>query len=255
MAHVSTTSLGARLVQHLAVLDGPTTGPVDSPSLTVGGVAWWLGLLTLAILGLLYARGRPTFFPLLVGTLAGLGLAVEYLLLIDGIAPRFLLPSYALLSLPAVSTLTGWLQLQRVVGAAVIVALVGPWIIWQVGTADRIEARTAMTRGSLREVGLSLRELSGGQPCSFVSSDGLRQIEYASGCDGARLKDDLSLHIAYLEERTAAGDRTYLISHTASVAEASFATLPIVLILPAPHGQRWFVREFLLSSGDEETGG
>ena len=246
-AHVSTASVGSRFVQHLAVLNGPTIGPLDDPHIPIGGLVWWGALLALAVLGVIRARQSPMFPALFASTLAGFGLAAEYLLLVDGIAPRFLLPAYALLSLPAASALcrlyTG-LRFRGLARGVLLVVLIGPWIIWQLGTANRIEAQTDMSRRSLEEVGLFLREAAAGRPCSFASTDGFPQIEYASGCDGRQLGHEPSRQIAYLAQAAAGDSRAFLVGHMASTPRPNLPTR-VLLTLPAPRGRKWFIEEVL----------
>jgi hypothetical protein len=62
-----------------------------------------------------------------------------------------------------------------------------PWGIWQAGVADRVEAQEVRFRESFRVVGLALRQLADGRPCSFISLHGTAQIALASGCEGTQV--------------------------------------------------------------------
>ncbi|GGS77873.1 hypothetical protein [Streptomyces cinerochromogenes] len=98
---------------HLAVVDQlrslggrtlcrPCTGALPHPLLTL----WWFALPLLAVLALAVAararRTASTALPLACAATA----AFPYLFLIGYAAPRFLLPAYALLAIPAATTLT-----------------------------------------------------------------------------------------------------------------------------------------------------
>ncbi|SEK58112.1 hypothetical protein [Streptacidiphilus jiangxiensis] len=70
--------------------------------------AWWLLLPLLVVGGVLVERRAGRFGTALLPALCGLSVAVPYLFLIDYSAPRFLLPAYALLLVPAAGLLA-WL--------------------------------------------------------------------------------------------------------------------------------------------------
>ena len=91
--HVGIGSAGYRVVQQLRLTDGPTLGP-DSHPIPVVGVPWWAGLVALTIVALA-ARPRAA---LVVAATSGVAAAALYLVFVGGMAPRFLLPAYALLS-------------------------------------------------------------------------------------------------------------------------------------------------------------
>jgi len=251
VAQVSTSSLGSRFIQHLAVLDGPTIGPVDTPHPSIAGIAWWSSLLALAIGGVVGAKQTPLFRPLLAALLAGIGLAAEYLVFVDRIAPRFLLPSYALLSIPAAWAICILNRRVRWHPARVIliVVFVGPWTVWQIETANRIEGQAEVSRGSLEEVGTALRELTGERFCSFASSDGFPQIAFASGCDGHRLRLDSAQPVKYVEESIAPGHRGYLISRTLIAPHTSSTEALLVLVLRASNQEKWFIQELVPRNG------
>ena len=246
-AHVGTSSIGSRIVQHLALSNDPTLGPSDDPHIAIGGVVWWAALLVLAGAGLASERGTPRFRPLLAATIAGLGLAAEYLLLVEGLAPRFLLPSYALLSIPsAVGLLAVVRRLRSPAARVAFVAVVAvPWLVWQVGTADRIEAQTEESRVSLRQVGLVLAEEAGGRPCAFASTDGFPQIEYVSGCVGRTLGSDPSPVVAALEDAAARGDRVFLVLRSPPPPATPRSSPEALRTVPAPRGQAWYLYELV----------
>ncbi|MGZ8604917.1 MAG: hypothetical protein ACXWX9_09210 [Actinomycetota bacterium] len=246
-AHVGTTSVGSRVVQHLALSNGPTLGPLEDPTVAIGGVVWWVALLGLTALGLAWSRHTPAFRPLLAATIAGLGLAAEYLVLIEGTAPRFLLPTYALLSLPAAAALgEAFRRLRGRAARTVFVAVAAvPWLVWQVGTADRLDALTNGPRESLQEVAGVLRAERDARPCSFASTDGFPQIEYTLGCDGRHLGEAGTATISFLEDAARRGQQVFLVTRDPETPPTVETTTELLRTLPAPLGETWYLYELV----------
>jgi hypothetical protein len=89
------------LIDELRALNGPTlcrpcTIGVRTPELDL----WWLVLPVLVAVGIVAARRAGQLTSALLAAGCGLCLAAQYLFMIDYAAPRFLLPAYALLSIP-----------------------------------------------------------------------------------------------------------------------------------------------------------
>jgi hypothetical protein len=89
------------LPDELRALNGPTlcrpcTVGVRDPVLDL----WWFLLPVLVAVGILAARAAGQLGSALLPAVCGLCLAVQYLLMIDYAAPRFLLPAYALFAIP-----------------------------------------------------------------------------------------------------------------------------------------------------------
>ncbi|MEU4686982.1 hypothetical protein [Streptomyces xinghaiensis] len=86
---------------HIRALGGRTLcRPCDVPWRNPGTGVWWFALPLLAGGGALAARRTRHRAEILLPALTGLVLALPYLFLVGYAAPRFLLPAYALLSLP-----------------------------------------------------------------------------------------------------------------------------------------------------------
>jgi hypothetical protein len=90
------------LLDELKALNGPTlcrpcTIGVRDPELDL----WWVLLPVLVAVGIVAARRAGHLASALVPALCGLCLAGQYLFMINYAAPRFLLPAYALLAIPA----------------------------------------------------------------------------------------------------------------------------------------------------------
>jgi hypothetical protein len=93
----------------LRAVNGPTlcrpcTIGWHYPALSV----WWLALPVLVVAGILAARRAGRLGSALLAAVCALGLAAQYLFGIWYAAPRFLLPAYALATIP-VADLIGWI--------------------------------------------------------------------------------------------------------------------------------------------------
>ena len=181
-------SVGGSIVRHLGLTDGPTLGSAASGPISWLGLCWWGGLVAPTGLALARSRGRPRTAAA-IAAISGGALAFEYFVLVNGAAPRFLLPAYALLAVPAgigLSSVAGAdrPRVARVVAASLLVV----WVAAQVVVADRIEREVATDRAADRRIGLELGALVGEEPCSFASSEGFPQLQLASGCLGRPLR-------------------------------------------------------------------
>jgi hypothetical protein len=102
-SRINESGLTWSLPQHLDAVPGPyllcrphevcTGGPLST-------VLWWLLLPFLVALGLFAARRVGALHATALAGACGLAAAGSYILLIDYAAPRFLLPTYGLLSIP-----------------------------------------------------------------------------------------------------------------------------------------------------------
>jgi hypothetical protein len=122
------------LVQQVRVLSGPILCRSGCHAhVALPNVAWWIVAALLVIVGLWVSRGADRR-ALRTTTLAGLAVMAEYVFTIPYGAPRFMLPTYLLLSLPAAAGLMGMIaasrKLARPLAATVVTAtlvLVAGW--------------------------------------------------------------------------------------------------------------------------------
>src|SRR5439155_15917267 len=98
LGHLTTLGVGERLLQNLALTNGPTIGPEAHARVPAARALWWGTTAALAVVAIVRTRSSPRRGAVVCAVAAGLALAAEYLLLVSGLAPRFLLPAYALLS-------------------------------------------------------------------------------------------------------------------------------------------------------------
>ena len=182
--HVSGGSVPERIRQYVLLADGPLIGPQPSHGFPFLGVLWlgvagvsaWWGIRCsdgVRRTGLLLAAASGTIF---------IGI---YVLLVGGLAPRFLLPGLALVAVPCgAGVVEAWSRTGPVRVAAVILACV--WVVSQGLVAVDLGHASEAAREDPAAVGLSLRDL-GARPCSFASSESFPEIAYASGCSGTVL--------------------------------------------------------------------
>jgi hypothetical protein len=150
---------GADIVEttrlHLALADGPLTGP-DSGPIPVPAVLWWLAVLWLA--GWYGRRAvEPARLGALVGFACGVGLLLVYLVGVDGVAPRFLLPAIALLTMAAAAGVTA-LERPGRIGVGIAAAA---WIALQVSWLGPIHDETVTVPEASTDAGRTIRGPAG----------------------------------------------------------------------------------------------
>ncbi|MFE7241883.1 hypothetical protein [Streptomyces sp. NPDC057580] len=178
------------LGRHLAVddqiraLDGRTLcRPCEVPWKDPVTAAWWFALPLLTAGGIIAARARRPAAVLV--TLVAASMATPYLFMIDYAAPRFLLPTYALLALPVAeclralftSTRPGW---RPSVGVLLTLALAGHFAVqyWVLGHAV---ARSRAARQEYTAIADQLHLLGVRPPCTVTGFDAV-PIGYYARC-------------------------------------------------------------------------
>jgi hypothetical protein len=159
--------------------------PCDVPWRHPATAAWWFALPLLTAGGVVAAARARRMAVALVPTVTGLSLAVQYLLMIDYAAPRFLLPTYALLAVPVALCLV-WLvtgvrgRPRRVAAAAVALALAGHLAV-QYAVLDGIVSRSRPTRDAVGRIAAELNRQGVRPPCIVTGAEAIR-IAYQAGC-------------------------------------------------------------------------
>jgi hypothetical protein len=238
LGHLTALGVGDRVLQNLALTNGPTIGPETHPHVPLAGVLWWG--TTMALAGVAVVRTRsPMRGAVLCAVLGGSALAAEYLVLVSGFAPRFLLPAYALLSLPAatglLSLLTGGAA--RWIGGAAAVAVLGALTAWHVGMARTIGTNAAAAREAVASVGVEVRGLAAGDPCVIASAAGFPQLAFASRCAGRGLAGTDAASLAALRGSVSPGERLFIALPTSPPAGSPLASIPAASV------EGWFVFE------------
>ena len=216
------------VAEHLRLTDGPLLGPEPGGAIPWVGVVWWVVLIGLSAWALRPDPDRRRTFGVRVATVVGVALAVEYLFLVSGLAPRFLLPALAVLSVSAgagLEALRGRGHLGTRACVVVAVVLAG-WLLWQVGTFDRLEAQASDERQVPEAVGRAIGEAVGEQGCVVASTDDFAQVAFAAGCAGRDLTDLGSTAIDHVLE-AADGRRVIVVSRGADVAQVPGTPIPL----------------------------
>ena len=153
---------------------------------SIGVILWWAALPLLVLLGL-YALWKTRYFA--AGALAvavAVGIAVPYLFITGHANPRYLLPTYALLAIPAAAGLIrlATLPMFRRLGVGWPVLLggvVAVHVAAQLWTAPSLADEIRPVRDRDEQVAARLAELGVRPPC-FILGNHAPQIAYAAKC-------------------------------------------------------------------------
>jgi hypothetical protein len=169
------------LWDELRALNGPTWRyPVIS--------LWWLALPVLVTLGVLAARRAGQLGSSALPAVCAFGVAFQYLFLLNYAAPRFLLPAYALLAIPAADCLA-WLingiraDLRPVTTVIVAAALTGQLIL-QAVVLNHEASGTVIFHDDYQRIAADLRHLGIRPPCLIKGEQSI-PIAYYAGCASA----------------------------------------------------------------------
>ncbi|MFE9453678.1 hypothetical protein [Streptomyces sp. NPDC006739] len=171
-------SLGGR------TLCRPCTGALPNPVVTV----WWFVLPLLALLGLVLAvrarRRAATVVPLACAATA----AFPYLFMIGYAAPRFLLPAYALLAIPAADALlhlaTAPPRAWRPVAVTLVTLGLAAHVTVQLAVVRHLVRRTTADHAAWARTAAELHHLGVTPPCLLTGDEAL-PIAFYTGCASA----------------------------------------------------------------------
>lgn len=200
-------------MEHLKLLDGPLIGPDPHPTVSVLGASWLAVLLISAAAGLILTKGRLRR-ALVLAFVPGALLFLAYGTIVGTLAPRFLLPAYGLIAVPAgVGIAELWSMKGFRWSRVAIVPLFAVFVTWHVSVARSVAEEQRTTRADARELGEVLEVVSEGYACQFVSQYGYPQIALASGCRGQRLDVGSALMTASeLSAQRSPSERVFVIS-------------------------------------------
>lgn len=178
------------LTDELRALNGPTlcrpcTVGVRYPELDL----WWFLLPVLVALALLAARSyRSGLGTVLLPAVCGLCVAAQYLFMIDYAAPRFLLPAYALLAVPAADGLaflvTGAAPRLRPAMTAVVAGLLAVQLAAQHVVLDHEAGGTVAFHDDYTRIATALAAHGVRPPC-LVQGVQYIPIAFDAGCASA----------------------------------------------------------------------
>ncbi len=149
---------------------------------------WWVAFGVLALIGIIHARRARHSRTDLAAAVVAIVLAVQYVFTVTYAAPRFMLPSYALLSIPCAAGLIACLRAPRsrrvhiavlalvAIGATAHTALQVEVIVTRIKPS---ESRTY--HGDLADARRLVRN-GVHRPCLVLGSPADDQIAYATGC-------------------------------------------------------------------------
>jgi hypothetical protein len=177
------------LLDELKALNGPTlcrpcTVSVRDPELDL----WWFALPALVALGIWGARRAGRAGSAVLPAACGLCLAAQYLIMIDYAAPRFLLPAYALLAIPAADglafavTAVSWDM--RPAMAAVAGFLLVTQLVVQHVVLDHEAGGTVRFHDDYASIAAALARLGVRPPC-LVNGVQYIPIAFYAGCASA----------------------------------------------------------------------
>ncbi|MEU9981817.1 hypothetical protein [Streptomyces sp. NPDC050856] len=174
---------------HVRALGGRTLcRPCDVPWHHPVSAGWFLALPLLVAGGVWLAARTRHRAPVALAAVAGAASAVPYLFTVGYAAPRFLLPSYALLALPVAYALvrvvrgcrdrpSGW---RRGTVALLAVAVAGHLAV-QYRVLESVADRVRRDTVDLGRVAAALRAQGVRPPCVVSGEDAIR-VAYRAGC-------------------------------------------------------------------------
>jgi hypothetical protein len=198
--------LHAGIWDELRALNGPVicrtncipAAAYHQPLLTI----WWLALPVLTVLGILAARRAGRLGPSLLATACAFSIGFQYLFLIDYAAPRFLIPMYVLLAIPAAECVAWLLDRRRLVPRILVAIGVVTCVVLQVFSQNTVLTRlVANSRTYDAKVARDLNALGVKAPC-LVKGQLFIPFAYYAGCASATVPQHAApgVKIAVVEE-------------------------------------------------------
>ncbi|MBB2911464.1 hypothetical protein FHS43_002737 [Streptosporangium becharense] len=181
------TGLTVSVLEHARALDGPSLcrWNVDCGDVSPVALTWWLAIPLMTAVGLWAAWRERRPGPVVLVTVTGLAMAASYLFYVDYAAPRFLMPTYALLSLPIAVGAIALARAGRPPLRYAAVAFVGAGLLAHFalqGTyAYHLSAGTYERREEVRLATEELRRMGVRAPCVVYGQSGV-QVGYMLGC-------------------------------------------------------------------------
>ncbi|MDF4253757.1 hypothetical protein [Streptomyces sp. WMMB303] len=195
--------------RHAAALDGPLLcRPCEGATVGWASAAWWLLIPPLVALGVNTAREEGRTALAVLPTAAAAAVAVPYLFFMDYAAPRFLLPTYALLAPVAALGVCGALRwartarkLRLLVPLAATLALLH--LGFQLHQLDLHSGIQAAARQDWQRMERVLRAHGVRPPCVLAGNSSTIPVAHTAGCRPAAQGHPAA------EDRPAAGGRPH----------------------------------------------
>ncbi|WP_256960298.1 hypothetical protein [Streptomyces scabiei] len=173
---------------HLTALDGPLLcRPCTGDTVRLPVTEWWFLLPLLVCLGLwMERRARRSAAPLWMAVAVAVATAAPYLFLVPYAAPRFLLPAYALLALPAAVGLLAVVHRARTRRSVPTAAVLTLALLWHGGIqADLVHIHAGIqqrARGDWDRIASVLREHGVHPPCVLAGNRSTIPVAHTAGC-------------------------------------------------------------------------
>lgn len=173
----------SNVFEHLLLADGPIFGPdlsrVVSPAVVavfvIGGFIAAYGVLS-----------RDQTSSVGAAFVVGMLMALPYLVFVDALAPRFLLPAIALLSIPIGRGVLSLLDRHAPLGVLAVGFLLLT-SIWSVSVAISVHRYEFGYRDVIRQAGTAMAKQTDAGACHFLSAFGAPSIVVETGCEGQHL--------------------------------------------------------------------
>jgi hypothetical protein len=236
-SHFAEAPIAQNVLRNLAFTAGSST----ATHVPAAGVAWWGMLLAMTVVALAERSSARIRDAALLACFGAAALAAEYLVFVSALAPRFLLPAYACISIPAGIGIVSLLRAPRAARAAgaVVLVLIVPWAAWQATVADRVLTAETSTEVGFRDVGLTMRRLAGGRPCSFLSPHGFPEMQLAAGCDGSVLERTRGPSKSELEDLMGTGKEVFVVLSKPAPPASRLSS--IAAVPSSGPGKTWFI--------------
>jgi len=215
---------------HLRGLDGPLYQPKPSGEIPSMGLVWVISLALMAISGVVIAKRYRKLSPLLVCFLVILSFMVGYFIFAGVARPRYLLPIYALMAIPAgffisivIEKCSPHLNLFGKISAILLmIFLIIPLGKWHFKVLKKISYKEYVIRKGYLAVAIRIKKQINGRPCTLATHQvSGPPIIYQTGCRGKVLfgKDFDSSLSTLFKERACEGDAVFYLTRRQSLPE------------------------------------
>ncbi len=150
---------------------------------------WWLALPLLVAGGLWVAFRIGRLREALVAVVCAAAISVPYLLMLPYAAPRFLIPAYALLVLPAALLLDAGLSRRRPLIAGLVVVAIASQLVGQNVVLRHTVDDQQSSRKGMRILARHLNRIGLHSPC-VVAGKATPILGYYSGCASSATSED-----------------------------------------------------------------
>ena len=185
----------------LRALNGPTLCRPCTVGLRYPEISlWWLALPVLVFLGALAARRAGRLSSSVLAAACGVAIAFQYLFLIGYAAPRFLLPAYALLSIPVSDLAAGLITGVRRDLRPGVITLIGVALVVQLMVQNAVLTHQVSEKagyfGSYGIIATDLHRIGVRGPC-LIKGVQYIPIAYYAGCNSQESAGAAERHQAH----------------------------------------------------------